>query len=107
MEFDAGNNTDGTRHNTTCYDVSSNTAAAGTGVDGFGNITSGIVMRERTGATLKIVGLTPNPATAAQAETYEGTQNPGSGAGSAGFDSAKVAVFTSGGSTVDACTMPF
>jgi hypothetical protein len=107
MEFDSGNNTDATRHNTACYDVSSNTAAAGSAPDGFGNTTSGIVMRERTGGTLKIVGLTPNPATAAQTETYEGTQNPASGAGSAGFDSAKVAVFTSGGSTVDACTLPF
>jgi hypothetical protein len=63
--------------------------------------------RSNSNATyrLQIQGLTPNPATAAQTETYLAGQNPLSSLGGGFYAGKRVSV--SQGDTFEACTLPF
>ena len=84
---------------TLCAQISGN-PATGSGPDGFGNTFAGIDLIERSGNSnttyrLQIHGLTPNPATAAQTETYLAGQNPASSLGG-GFYAGKRASVSEG-----------
>ena len=82
----------------------------GSGPDGFGNTFPGIDLIERSGASnttyrLQLHGLTPNPATAAQTETFLAGQNPASSLGGGFYAGKRASV--SEGNVFEACTITF
>jgi VCBS repeat-containing protein len=92
---------------TLCMQMTGNDADAGP-ADGFGDVRPGIVLFKRGSTTtyhFGIVGLSPNPATAAQTESFLAGINTGSiGAGDPLFAGKEVAVQV--GTTFSACTLP-
>ncbi|HKP89932.1 MAG TPA: tandem-95 repeat protein [Thermoleophilaceae bacterium] len=103
----AGSSGNASFNPTTCWDITSNTAAAG--VDAGAGVPSGIVMNKlsTSAATYKfgIVGLSPSPTTAANAETFVSGLNPGSALGT-GFYAGKRAKVENG-DNFTSCTLPF
>jgi hypothetical protein len=93
---------------TLCAQITGN-PATGSGPDGFNNTFPGIDLIERGGSDatyrLQIHGLTPNPATAAQTETYLAGQNPASSLGGGFYAGKRASV--SEGNNFEACTIPF
>jgi hypothetical protein len=92
---------------TLCAQIASNPATGS--VNTFGDLFPGIDLIERGGnnATyrLQIHGLTPNPATAAQTESYLAIQNPASSLGGGFYAGKRVSI--SEGNQFEACTIPF
>jgi hypothetical protein len=73
IRVDAGNSN--VNDDAICLDITGNTSGASGGLPGIG------IRKQGTNATVNdfgIAGLTPSPATGAQAEDYVSTQNPGS-----------------------------
>jgi hypothetical protein len=103
-----GSSNDPAFNPTLCAQIAGN-PATGSGPDGFGNTFTGIDLIERsTGdATyrLQLHGLTPNPATAAQTETFLAGQNPTSSLGGGFYAGKRASV--SEGNTFEACTITF
>jgi hypothetical protein len=93
---------------TLCAQISGN-PATGSGPDGFGNTFPGIDLIERstdnTTYRLQIHGLTPNPATPAQTESYLAGQNPASSLGGGFYAGKRASV--SDGDQFEACSIPF
>ena len=108
IAIENGSSNDAAFNPTTCAQVSGN-PATGSGPDGFGNTFPGIDVIERgnsnTTYRLQFHGLTPNPATAAQTETYLAGQNPASSLGGGFFAGKRASV--SEGNQFEACTIPF
>jgi hypothetical protein len=93
---------------TLCAQISGN-PATGSGPDGFGNVFPGIDLIERGGSNttyrLQLHGLSPNPATAAQTETFLAGLNPASSLGGGFYAGKRVSV--SEGNQFEACTIAF
>jgi hypothetical protein len=108
IAIENGSSNDPAYDPTLCAQISQN-PTTGSGPDGFGNTFPGIDLIERGGSNttyrLQIHGLTPNPATAAQTETFLAGQNPGSSLGGGFYAGKRVSV--SEGTTFEACTISF
>jgi hypothetical protein len=93
---------------TLCATISGNTAGSGP-PDAFGDKNPGITLIKRstlsTTYVFGITGLTPSPATAAQAETYVTGQNPNSALGAGFWAGKRVGVVS--GTNFTSCTLPF
>jgi len=93
---------------TLCSSITGNTVGQGP-ADGFGNTYPGILLDKasNTSSTYRfgIAGLSPSPATAAQAETSVTSANPNSDVGAGFFAGKRVAV--DDGGQVTSCTLPF
>ncbi len=108
IRVENGSSADPAFNPTLCATISGNTANSGP-ADAFGDKPPGINLTKRstlsTTYVFGITGLTPSPATAAQAETYVTGQNPASALG-AGFWAGKRTGVISG-SNFTSCTLPF
>jgi hypothetical protein len=100
------NSGSGVGNTTLCLDMANNTTAGSNGVSG---LPPGIGIRKQgtiaTTNTYGIVGLSPSPATAAQAETYLSTTNPNSSLGDSTFThtGSPVRAFVTSGSNFVSC----
>jgi hypothetical protein len=107
IEASSGSSGNASFNPTACYDITGNTAAQGP--DGGAGHTSGIIMDKLSASSTTyifgIVGLSPSPATAAQAETFVGGNNPSSATGTSFYAGQRASADY--GSNFTSCTLPF